>query len=171
MSDEFTAAHVTTARKDGMYVLFFFIGAFVGAICSAIVVWGAFQGTAHVATTGCAQVYDASNKLKNVDQAIFDQRNKTIEDLSAQLDAKYRYVTLVYDADALLTIERAGMGLTQAFPSDTSAPYPGYPRWIIPGKIEPLIVGDAQGSNFAYFDITTGKYDGNYLPKTPHTKR
>lgn len=119
---------------------------------------------------------DSARETMDKQKQTIELRDTAIANLTKALAAANggaHFVTLLYDADALLTMERGAgtAGLVQSFPNDNSAPYPGYPRWIVSGKIDPLLVGDAQGSHYAYFDTSTGKYDGPYLPKTPHTKR
>jgi hypothetical protein len=76
-------------------------------------------------------------------------------------------VTLLFDPKANYGLAMSGKPMTEVYSGDRATPYIGYPRWIIAGKVKPLIAGDAVDVKYSYYDPRTNQYDGPYVPATP----
>jgi hypothetical protein len=78
-------------------------------------------------------------------------------------------VTLLYDPSTFQGLAAFG-GPVQVFPSNKAVPYQGLPRWIIPGKVRPMVAGSSTGVTYSYFDLKTETYDGPFLPDVPQQR-
>jgi len=75
-------------------------------------------------------------------------------------------VTLLYDPQANQTLATEGK-LATLYSGNSAIPYTGNPRWMIAGKVTPLVNGDSNGVMYYYFDLQTKIYEGPFLPEVP----
>lgn len=79
-------------------------------------------------------------------------------------------VTLLYDPAAQQSLQSTGQSV-QTFPGNSATPYQGFPRWIVAGKIKPLITGGpTRDATYSYYDPSTKTYEGPFFPEIPQQR-
>jgi hypothetical protein len=78
-------------------------------------------------------------------------------------------VTIIYDPATFQGLAATG-GPVQVFPNNKATPYQGFPRWIIPGKVRPMVNGSSAGVTYSYFDLQKETYEGPFLPDVPQQR-
>jgi len=80
-------------------------------------------------------------------------------------EANVQTATILYEPGAPPTVPLFN-GLINVQPGGVTGPVG--PRWIIPWKVVPRSAQGAQGFSYYYFDGTTSRLDGPYLPYEMH---
>lgn len=73
-------------------------------------------------------------------------------------------ITVLYDLKALEALQRSGGLRVVWWKSGDKFVSLGEPRWFVPGKVKPGISGDATGSEYYFFDPTSGVKQGPFKP-------
>ena len=107
----------------------------------------------------------SSRAASNLSQQVISSVNRNNEEALRNLEQ----VTLLYDPQAMQSLAQIG-GLVQVFPNERAIPYQGYPRWIIVGRVKPMIAGTSVGATYFYFNLKSQAYDGPFLPDVPRQR-
>ena len=104
-------------------------------------------------------------------QPLADQQAEAIARLSAKVQEYNSAVTLLAEPAEVTASLPAAIQQLLPEPWRSLANGPGGQprvmlRWWIPGKVMPLVYGDARGVKVFYFNLQTRKLDGPYLPRT-----
>lgn len=152
----------------------------VRAKCAIFLLLGLLLGGGLTATVFTTIVIPQFNKALDDDQKVIEGQKAAIaigegamkqvgQSIQRQTEAMQKgasVVTLLYDPKAIQSLALAGE-LVQVYPSNKAIPYAGYPRWIIPGKVKPMVAGSSAQVTYSYFDLTSEKYEGPFLPDFP----
>lgn len=109
------------------------------------------------------QTYE--NTINELNQQAAKDAGK-IEGLQIIVDAcqsAYLQGTVLYDTNGSAIVRVPlfrGMFDLSVAPSSPTAK----PRWIIPAKIKPMVIGNARGVSYSYLDPKTGSVSGPFTP-------
>lgn len=113
---------------------------------------------------------EAQKQTITEDETALKASTQAMQKTGLVLSERNRIVTLLYDPKANQSLALEGK-LVQIYPNNRAVPYQGLPRWIIPGRVRPMIAGNSADATYLYYDPGTETYDGPFLPDVPQQRQ
>lgn len=151
---------ITITKATIWPIIWLFIGTCLGFL-------GGIAATSHkVDMPTLEKNIDADAQIAELKEQLLAQ--KIVSDgwqkKSEACDAQSQIATILYEPGAPPTIALFNGAINVQPGASLGVTIPSGPRWIVPAKVQPRVITAIPGVWYSYFDLSTQRLDGPYIP-------